>query len=99
MRACLCLYMHVFMTVYISICVCVCVRVSACVRACVRACVAVRMHSVVLMVKFMLSSYTALCTPPCQNGGICKSPNKCLCVPGYLGSTCNITGVYVCQKV
>ena len=31
---------------------------------------------------------TALCVPPCQNGGFCVLPNLCSCVPPYAGFRC-----------
>lgn len=30
----------------------------------------------------------AICSPTCENRGICKKPNKCSCSPGWTGSTC-----------
>ena len=35
---------------------------------------------------FLLS---AVCNPPCSNGGNCTKPNTCLCQSGYDGSGCN----------
>lgn len=32
--------------------------------------------------------YTATCTPPCQNNGICVAPNQCNCPENYQGSQC-----------
>ncbi|XP_016008571.1 epidermal growth factor-like protein 7 isoform X6 [Rousettus aegyptiacus] len=35
---------------------------------------------------------TAVCQPPCQNGGSCVQPGRCLCPAGWQGHTCQ-TGV------
>uniref|UniRef100_W5KVI9 Wnt inhibitory factor 1 n=1 Tax=Astyanax mexicanus TaxID=7994 RepID=W5KVI9_ASTMX len=31
---------------------------------------------------------SALCSPRCQNGGLCMSPGVCICPPGYFGAGC-----------
>lgn len=31
---------------------------------------------------------TAVCQPPCQNGGSCVQPGRCLCPAGWQGHTC-----------
>ena len=32
--------------------------------------------------------FPAVCSPPCDNGGQCVSPDQCRCGPGYRGSRC-----------
>ena len=32
--------------------------------------------------------FPAVCSPPCDNGGQCVSPDQCQCGPGYSGSHC-----------
>jgi len=34
-------------------------------------------------------SRSAICSPSCQNGGICVNPNTCVCTSLWSGSTCN----------
>ncbi|KAK3108253.1 hypothetical protein FSP39_004202 [Pinctada imbricata] len=34
------------------------------------------------------SVFIAICSPQCQNGGTCISPNTCACAPGWRGSFC-----------
>ena len=41
---------------------------------------------VIFCLCFLLS---AVCNPPCSNGGNCTKPNTCLCQSGYNGSGCN----------
>ena len=36
------------------------------------------------------SVFTALCDPPCHNGGTCSSANTCQCSDGWHGPTCDI---------
>ncbi|KAJ8306434.1 hypothetical protein KUTeg_016979 [Tegillarca granosa] len=31
---------------------------------------------------------TPICDPPCQNGGLCVSPNQCKCDPAFTGNAC-----------
>ncbi|XP_070570924.1 signal peptide, CUB and EGF-like domain-containing protein 1 [Ptychodera flava] len=35
-------------------------------------------------------SCNAICSPRCENGGRCMSPNVCECTPNFSGSTCDI---------
>nr|XP_056716183.1 epidermal growth factor-like protein 7 [Euleptes europaea] len=35
-----------------------------------------------------LGCNTAICQPPCQNGGKCSFPNKCTCPAGWTGRCC-----------
>lgn len=37
------------------------------------------------------SETDAICSPPCENGGICISSNVCNCPSGFSGSSCEIT--------
>ncbi|XP_022253878.1 epidermal growth factor-like protein 8 isoform X2 [Limulus polyphemus] len=37
----------------------------------------------------------AICSPTCENGGICRKPNKCACSPGWTGSTCQTVNLHV----
>ncbi|XP_032220119.1 epidermal growth factor-like protein 8 isoform X4 [Nematostella vectensis] len=30
-----------------------------------------------------------ICDPPCLNGGRCKAPNTCACLPGWTGNDCS----------
>ncbi|KAM9234469.1 epidermal growth factor-like protein 8 isoform 1-T1 [Dugong dugon] len=45
----------------------------------------------------------AICTKPCQNGGICVQPDQCECAPGWGGKHCHVdvdecrTGVTLCS--
>ena len=34
------------------------------------------------------SLFTALCSPPCQNGGLCDNTGTCVCLPGFTGEAC-----------
>ena len=43
---------------------------------------------------------SAVCTPPCLNGGICSQPDTCTCVEGWSGSTCGkyfVSGIITMQ--
>lgn len=31
---------------------------------------------------------TAVCAPPCENGGHCALPNQCECTTGWTGAQC-----------
>jgi len=33
---------------------------------------------------------SAVCEPPCMNGGYCSGPNQCSCTLGYIGRHCQI---------
>ena len=33
-------------------------------------------------------SVSAICTSPCQNGGICTAPDTCTCDVGWTGMQC-----------
>ena len=35
-----------------------------------------------------LSFLSALCSPPCQNGGQCDNSGTCVCLPGFTGEAC-----------
>uniref|UniRef100_A0A8B9LST8 Wnt inhibitory factor 1 n=1 Tax=Astyanax mexicanus TaxID=7994 RepID=A0A8B9LST8_ASTMX len=37
---------------------------------------------------FFKTCQRALCSPRCQNGGLCMSPGVCICPPGYFGAGC-----------
>ncbi|XP_006896217.1 PREDICTED: epidermal growth factor-like protein 8 [Elephantulus edwardii] len=45
----------------------------------------------------------AICTKPCQNGGVCVRPDRCECAPGWGGKHCHVdvdecrTGVTLCS--
>ena len=32
---------------------------------------------------------TAICSPSCQNGGVCTAPDTCSCTAGWTGSLCD----------
>ncbi|XP_046519341.1 epidermal growth factor-like protein 7 isoform X13 [Equus quagga] len=34
------------------------------------------------------AAHTAVCQPPCQNGGVCVQPGRCHCPAGWRGDTC-----------
>ncbi|XP_063419667.1 uncharacterized protein LOC134704814 [Mytilus trossulus] len=42
-------------------------------------------------------SFTAICSPKCQNGGTCIRPNACSCPAGYEGDIC--AGIAVCSHL
>lgn len=35
--------------------------------------------------------FTANCSPPCKNGGMCLRPHMCVCKPGSKGKSCEQT--------
>ena len=42
--------------------------------------------------------FSAVCTPSCENGGTCTSPNTCTCQNGWSGDSCT-NGDLVIQRV
>ena len=49
-------------------------------------------------------SHVAICSPSCENGGVCSSPNNCICPEGWSGAICTegtINYIYtlLCVKV
>lgn len=44
----------------------------------------------------------AICSTPCQNGGMCTAPNTCSCTAGWTGSVCHegeISATCSCNNV
>ena len=46
----------------------------------------------------LLIIITAVCDPPCLNGGICTSPNTCQCSSGWSGNACQ-RGAYIVDLI
>lgn len=38
--------------------------------------------------RFCTNSYSAICSPPCKNGGRCTAPGVCFCPTGWIGTRC-----------
>ena len=45
--------------------------------------------------KVSLYLYTAVCEPPCENGGSCALPENCTCAEGWRGDTCTEGGYII----
>ena len=43
----------------------------------------------VLSMNVCVQYFIAMCSPSCQNGGTCSSPNSCSCRSGWSGSSCS----------
>ncbi len=39
---------------------------------------------------YMYNYPTAVCDPPCKNGGTCASPGQCSCPTGWTGDQCEL---------
>ena len=50
------------------------------------------MHSFDTRISFVvfLTILAAVCSLPCENGGICTAPDTCRCAPGSTGNHCEI---------
>lgn len=44
------------------------------------------------------STYIAVCTPSCMNGGTCTSPGICSCAEGWSGVRCQ-EGIAICTPL
>ena len=44
---------------------------------------------ILALIDLSLLLSAATCTPPCQNGGSCISPDACVCSQGWTGPDCS----------